>query len=126
MMPETLLAIALGGALGGAARHALGEAVQKLVRGDFPWGTLCVNVSGSLAIGMLAGFMGVTDAGIATGPAQLMLITGLLGSFTTVSAFSLQTLALFREGKQFQAAFNILASTLLCLTGAWLGMAVMT
>ena len=125
-MPETLIAIALGGAIGGVARHALATAVQKLARSDFPWGTLSVNFTGSLAIGMLAAFMGVTDSGIVTGAAELMLITGLLGSFTTVSAFSLQTLALYREGKQCQAAINILASTVLCLTGAWVGVAVIT
>ena len=125
MMPETLLAIALGGAIGGAARHALSEAVQKRVRGNFPWGTLCVNVSGSLAIGMLAGFIGITTADTPTEPAQLMLITSVLGSFTTVSAFSLQTLMLYRSGHQLQAALNVLASTLLCLTGAGLGMRIM-
>jgi CrcB protein len=81
----SLLLVALGGALGSVARYLVSLALGG---GAFPWGTLAVNVLGSAAIGAAAG-LGVQ------GPARLFLVTGLLGGFTTFSAFSLETGTLF-------------------------------
>ncbi len=123
-MPEALLAIALGGAIGGAARHALGELVQKLARSDFPWGTLSVNFLGSLGIGLVApDLLPEAPDGADSLPA-LFILVGLFGSFTTVSTFSQQTLALFEAGHTRLALGNVLASIALCVGGAGLGFAL--
>jgi CrcB protein len=99
--PVSFLYVALGGALGSVARHvvSLGAA--------YPWGTLAVNVTGSAAIGVLAGL------GLG-GPARLFWITGVLGGFTTFSAFSLET-ALLWEDAPWLAALYVAASLVLGL-----------
>jgi CrcB protein len=114
----TLLAIALGGALGSLARVIVAEAVTRRLGAAFPYGTLVVNVTGAAAIGGLAPFL--LGAGIAAdhGLAAAMLIVGVLGSYTTVSSFSLQTLALMRERAWRRVTANILGSVLLCLAAA--------
>lgn len=112
--------IALGGAIGSVARFASTEWVQARWHGVFPWGTLLVNVVGSLIIGMLAAMS-------ESGRWQLPLVTrqflmiGVLGGYTTFSAFSLQTLFLLRNGAALTAGLNILASVGLCLLAAWCG-----
>lgn len=125
-MLDTILAIALGGAIGGIARHLLGQAVQTLSRGEFPWGTLCVNFSGSLGIGLVAATLlpGATEQPDSL--LALFVLTGFFGSFTTVSTFSLQTLTLFRAGHNRMATINVIASTGLCLAGVTLGMLAAT
>lgn len=116
-------AIAAGSGLGGVARHLLTEAVARAVGAGFPWGTVLVNVSGSIAIGVLAG---MTSAG---GPASLTplgrhaLMTGLLGGFTTFSTFSIQTVALLQQGQLAAAAANVALSVVLSLAGCWAGFA---
>lgn len=114
------LAVALGGAAGASLRFAVALAMRG-VGGALPWWTLTVNVLGSFAIGLIA------QLAVARGwpePLRIGLMTGLLGGFTTFSAFSLETLALLRE--QPAAAFaNVALHLLLCLAacalGLWLG-----
>ena len=117
-----LLLVSVGGALGACARFWLSGAVARLVGATFPWGTLTVNVTGALAIGVLAGGVltaeGVPDA---WREAWLGLVVGVLGSYTTVSSFSLQTLALARAGEWGGAALNVVASLCLCLSAALAG-----
>ncbi len=120
---HTYLLVALGSALGGVARHAMSSAIDARLGGsaaDFPWGTLVVNLLGSLLIGLLAG------AGIKTGKpwAWQLLAIGVLGGFTTFSAFSLQVLELLRGERAMIAALYLLASVGACLAGAALGWAV--
>lgn len=123
MMGIQVLLVALGGALGGMARLAVGAAVGRRLGTAFPWGTLAVNLSGALAIGLLAGGLGLPLAG-AEGHAWLLAVIGLLGGYTTVSSFSLQTLALWQEGRPAAATANVLATLLAGLAavalGAWL------
>lgn len=117
-----ILLIAVGGAAGGLARFWISGAVGKRFGEAFPWGTLIVNVSGATAIGLLAGFALAPDTHeprFAT--AWALLAIGILGSYTTVSTFSLQTLALFQSGETARASLNILASTGLCIAGAAAG-----
>lgn len=112
--PVHFLIVGLGGALGGIARFWVSGVVARWVGETFPWGTLVVNVSGSFTIGLLATLL--PSAGDAR--LWLALVVGILGSYTTVSSFSLQTLALARDGEWLHAGLNILASVVLCLGAA--------
>jgi CrcB protein len=118
---QSTLWIALGSALGGIARYWTGVLVSGLVAGTFPWGTLIINIVGSLIIGVFATLPGI-EGRFAGGTIPREFITiGLCGGFTTFSSFSLQTLALMQEGAWIGAGLNILGSVALCLLGAWLG-----
>ncbi|MBK1693006.1 CrcB family protein [Ectothiorhodospira mobilis] len=109
--------LALGSALGGLARFHAGGWITRLTGSGFPWGTLAVNVSGGLAAGMAWALL--PDTG--PGALEALLLSGLLGGYTTVSSFSLQTLTLLRQGHPIQALANLTASALLCLGAAALG-----
>ena len=114
-----------GSAIGGMARYWLSGLVARHVGETFPWGTLVVNVSGALLVGLL---FGAFSTGAAPVPVALMhlVVVGFLGSYTTVSSFSLQTLQLARNGQWLPAAGNAMLSAGLCLGAAWLGFRVMT
>ncbi len=114
-MVEILL-VGIGGALGGMLRHLVARAVDLATRADWPWGTLVVNVSGACLIGILAGFA-LPAAGQAKMP-WIFLAIGLLGSYTTVSAFSLQTLTLWQAGRARAALAYVAISCALCLGAA--------
>ena len=126
-MAEILIAIgllAVGGALGGMARFFVSGVVARRLGETFPWGTMAVNVTGALAIGVLAALFLTPEARAVTNlPAWAGLVLGFLGSYTTVSSFSLQTLALARNGEAGRALANVALSLGLCLAaaaGAWL------
>lgn len=117
-----VLLVALGGAFGACARFWLSGVIARRMGETFPWGTLVVNVSGAAMIGLLAA--GVLRAeGVAQGWPEtwLLLVVGGLGSYTTVSSFSLQTLALWRAGDSARAGGNVLGSLGLCLAAALAG-----
>jgi CrcB protein len=117
-----MILVALGGSLGACARFWLSGFVARRVGETFPWGTLVVNVSGSAVIGLFAAhFMTVDGIGAPWRETWLLLVTGILGSYTTVSSFSLQTLALARAGESGRAALNVIASFGLCLSAALAG-----
>ncbi|WP_135467247.1 fluoride efflux transporter CrcB [Crenalkalicoccus roseus] len=111
-----LLAVALGGAAGACARFWLSGLVARRLREIFPWGTLTVNATGALAIGLLSS-VALRPEGLAPEwrGAWLALAVGVLGSYTTVSSFSLQTLTLAQAGEGRRALLNLLASLALCL-----------
>ena len=109
------VAIGVGSALGGAARYWCSGAVAHRFGERFPWGTLVVNVLGSFVIGFFAG-LGAVDPAV-----RRFATIGFCGGYTTFSSFSLQTLALARDGDRRPAAGNVAASVLLCLAAAWLG-----
>ncbi len=111
--------VALGGALGSVARHGLIEWFTRRFGTEFPAGTLAVNVVGSFAAGVLAGWL-LSDTRPESLP-RLLLITGFCGGFTTFSAFSLQTLGLLQQGQTARAAANVGLSLLLCLVAVWAG-----
>ncbi|WP_114953459.1 fluoride efflux transporter FluC [Sphingosinicella terrae] len=109
-------AIAVGGAAGAAARFWLAGRIDRSVGGALGLGTLCVNVSGCAAIGLLSILL---DGSSGNQPSLWpLLVTGLLGSYTTVSAFSLQALLLFEDRRLGAALAHIAASLLLCLAAA--------
>lgn len=111
--------IALGSALGGIGRYWLSGLV--LVEETFPWGTLAVNVIGSLAIGFFATLTGPDGRMLVGTIARQFFMIGLCGGFTTFSSFSLQTLALANDGQWFYVGLNIGGSVILCLLAVWLG-----
>jgi CrcB protein len=116
--------IAVGSALGGAARYALSGFVAERVGETFPWGTLAVNVIGSLIIGFFATLTAPDGRVLASPLMRQFVIIGLCGGFTTFSAFSLQTLNLARDGDWLRAGANVLLSVLACLVAVWIGYAV--
>lgn len=112
-----MLMVFLGSALGGGCRFLLSALIHRHWRNAFPVGTLMVNVSGALMIGMVWALPWAQSG-------QLWrsgVILGFLGGYTTVSTFSLQTLDLMREGRWIGATTNVAASYLFCLTGVFAG-----
>lgn len=118
------LLIALGSALGGVARHWCAVTIANRFGNTFPWGTLAVNVVGSFLIGLIAAFAAPHGRWGESQTAREFLMVGVLGGYTTFSAFSLQTLTLLRDGKVAYASANIALSVLLCLIAVWLGYAL--
>ncbi len=117
-----ILCVALGGAIGGVARFWISGVVARRFGETFPWGTMVVNVSGALAIGVLAGLLleGDSHAGT-TLPLWAGLVIGVLGSYTTVSSLSLQTLALARNAEPLRASLNVVGSLILGLGAVAVG-----
>lgn len=114
-----VLAIALGGAVGALARHGVSTAVAATFGTRFPLGTLVVNIAGSFAMGWLYALF--AERMHVAPEMRLLVMTGLLGAFTTFSTFSVETLALIQAGRWLAGAANVLLSVALCLAGAWLG-----
>ena len=115
--------IGFGSALGGMARYGCSDVAARYFGVSFPWGTLIVNVTGSLLIGFLAALT-VDDGRFLLSPdARAFLMIGLCGGFTTFSALSLETLNLARDGQWFAASGNVVLSVAICLTAVWLGYA---
>jgi len=113
--------IAIGGALGSVARFWCSGAVARLVGETFPWGTIIVNVTGSLIIGFAATSMGPDGRMFVGSAARQFVMIGICGGYTTFSSFSLQTLNLLNDGEWFLAGSNIVLSVVLCLIAAWAG-----
>ena len=113
--------IFIGGGLGSMARFAVSDMVVRRFGESFAWGTLAVNLTGSLAIGFIATLGAPDGHWLSTTGARQFLMLGLLGGYTTFSSFSLQTLEFMRAGDWARAGGNIISSVLLCIAGAWLG-----
>ena len=114
-----VLAIAGGGAVGAELRYWLSSGVYTLTGRGFPYGTLVVNVLGSLVMGFLyIWLLERMPGGVAV---RAFLLVGLLGAFTTFSTFSLETLNLMEAGQIARAVLNTLLSVVLCVAAAALG-----
>ncbi len=113
--------VALGSALGGVARYWCTGLVAARFGDAFPWGTIGINVLGSLVIGFFATLTAIDGRLPVGADARLFVMVGLCGGFTTFSAFSLQTLNLLRDGDWLGAGSNVLFSVLLCLVAVWAG-----
>ena len=119
---KTLLFIACGGAFGAVLRYGVSNWVHAVLGRGFPYGTLFVNVAGSLLIGALSILM-LERMNI--GPEwRAAILVGVLGSFTTFSTFSLETLNLLEQGEFVNAAANMLLSVIICLIAVWLGVSL--
>jgi len=112
--------IAAGGAAGALLRYWLSGGVYALLGKDFPYGTLSVNMIGSLLMGLAYVFLFERMA--VSSEMRAALVIGLLGAFTTFSTFSIETLNLIEAGEQLKAGMNVILSVLLCLAGCWLGL----
>jgi CrcB protein len=118
-----ILLVGLGGFIGSVARYKLGGWVLHLtVHEKFPFGTFAVNVAGCLVAGVLAGL--VEKHELFSAETRLFLFTGLLGGFTTFSAFGLETMFLLRRGEPWVAATYVGASVLLGVIAVWLGIRI--
>jgi CrcB protein len=113
-------AIALGGALGAVARFGLSHQTYVWLGRDFAWGTLAVNLIGSFLIGLLTILL-INKLAVSA-EWRAFLIVGFLGSFTTFSTFSFETMQYLQTGEVSKAMFNIAASVLGCLLAVWLGL----
>lgn len=118
---KSCLWIGLGSALGGIARFMISIFVASRVSGNFPLGTVLVNITGSFAIGVFAA-MADEPGRFSLSPAmRQFLMVGICGGYTTFSSFSVQTLELMRGGQPLHAAGNVVGSVLLCLLAVWGG-----
>lgn len=115
----TYLAISIGAALGANLRYLLGGWIAERWGSSFPWATLVVNASGSLVIGLVLTL--VTERIAAPPWVRPMIAIGFLGSYTTFSTFSWETLALARDGAWPAAGVNVVLSVVACLAGVYAG-----
>lgn len=117
-MMTTLLSVAAGGAIGALARYLTNTTVMRIVGPGFPWGTVVANVAGSFLMGVLVVVL-AHKGGMRFAP---FLMTGVLGGFTTFSAFSLDTMTLIERGASAQAGAYVLGSVVLSVTALAVGM----
>jgi CrcB protein len=118
------LIVFLGGGLGAALRHGVNLVSARLFGTGLPWHTLIENVSGSLVMGLFAGYFAL-KADPTSQAWRLFLTTGMLGGYTTFSAFSLDTVLLYERGAMAQAAAYVAGSVVVAIAGLFAGLAVM-
>ena len=116
------LIVFLGGGLGAALRHGVNIAAARFAGTGFPYGTLFINVAGSLAMGLIAEYFAL-KSGLPQ-HWRLFLTTGILGGFTTFSAFSLEAALLYERGQIAGAAIYVVASVVLAIAGLFAGLAI--
>ena len=116
------LIVFLGGGLGAALRHGINLAVSRLLGTAFPYGTLLINISGSFIMGLVAAYFAFK--GDASQHWRLFLTTGILGGYTTFSAFSLDVALLYERGEIGLAALYVSASVVLSIVGLFAGLAL--
>jgi CrcB protein len=115
-----LFLIFLGGGIGSVARHIVNQICAAVLGINFGWGTLFVNILGSFLMGVLAGWFALK--GEAGQLSRLFVTTGILGGFTTFSAFSLDAVLLWQRGQTASAIIYVVASVLLAVLGLFAGL----
>jgi CrcB protein len=119
-MPK-YLAVMAGAAMGGLARYLIVSTITARVESRFPWGTFTVNVVGCFLIGLISTILLERSAPVAW---SLFLVTGILGGYTTFSAFGWETVQLSREGEHLLALANVLGSATAGYLAVWLGILI--
>jgi CrcB protein len=117
-----LIAIAVGGATGALLRYWVSSGVHNLLGRGFPYGTLMVNVLGSLVMGFL--YVLFLDRLSASPELRGALLIGFLGAFTTFSTFSIETLNLIEQAELLKAGLNMLLSLTACILACWIGLVI--
>ena len=118
----TYLLVFIGGGLGSMLRYALTVAAGKAFGTHFPWGTFLINITGSTVMGLIAGYLAFK--GEASQPWRLFIMTGVLGGYTTFSAFSLDAGLLYERGEIALALAYVLGSVLIAIAGLFAGLAI--
>lgn len=117
-----ILAIAAGGSIGAVMRYLVSTGIYSWFGRGFPYGTLVVNILGSLLMGLLYELF---LQRLSVSPeVRAVLLIGFLGAFTTFSTFSIETINLIEQGDLIKAIINILASVILCVLAAWCGLQI--
>lgn len=114
-----VLLVAIGAAIGGAARYLIGGWLASLLGADFPWGTFFVNVTGAFVIGVV---LVLVQGGALPAGARPFVAVGILGGYTTFSTYSYETLELITDGNYGVAVINVFVQLVLGLIGVYLGM----
>ena len=117
---KTLLFVALGGALGASCRYGVGVAAVHFGNGPFPWGTFFVNVAGSFALGVLAAVL--TFSWSPSHEMRAFIVVGVLGGFTTFSAFSFEVVLLIERDRLELAAIYLLGTVTISVVGLFAGL----
>jgi len=112
----------VGGGLGATLRHVINMTCARCMGTAFPWGTFIINITGSTVMGLIAGYLAYK--GEASQPWRLFLMTGILGGYTTFSAFSLDTALLYERGELGLALAYVLGSVVLSIAGLFAGLAL--
>jgi CrcB protein len=122
LLRHPYLLAGLGGAIGSVGRVMMTNLITRWMGDEFPFGTIVVNITGAILMGLLAGYS-VSDPGklIFSPAARTFLMIGVLGGYTTFSSFSLQTFLLLEQGNLSGALLNVLLSVVLCVAGIWIG-----
>jgi CrcB protein len=119
LLAEPAVLIGIGGILGANARYLVSVWAARRIGAQFPYGTLIVNLSGSLLLGFLA--TGIVGRVVYEREVQLLVSVGFIGAYTTFSAFAFESVGLVRRRAYVLATANVLGSTVLGLLGAWIG-----
>jgi len=116
-----LLIVVLGGGIGAGLRHLSAKVALRIMGPAFPWGTLFVNIAGSLVMGLFIGWL-VKRSGGSSQEMRLFFATGVLGGFTTFSAFSLDAANLLERGANLMALSYVLGSVVLSISAVFVGL----
>jgi CrcB protein len=116
------LLVFVGGGLGASLRHLINVTCARCLGTSFPWGTFIINITGSTVMGLIAGYLAFK--GEASQPWRLFLMTGILGGYTTFSAFSLDAALLYERGELGLAALYVVGSVALSIAGLFAGLAL--
>jgi CrcB protein len=122
MALNPLLIVFFGGGLGAALRYLVNQAMGRLVSIEFPLGIMAINISGSLVMGIAAGYFAFKAGEDWTQNARLFVTTGILGGYTTFSAFSLDAILLYERGEVMTAFLYVVGSVVLSILGLAAGL----
>tara|TARA_Y100000590_G_scaffold458232_1_gene612529 strand:+ start:4410 stop:4784 length:375 start_codon:yes stop_codon:yes gene_type:complete len=117
-----VIAIVIGGALGSLCRYFMSMNIYLLLGKSFPYGTLAVNILGSIIMGSV--YILAMEKITISEELRAGITVGFLGAFTTFSTFSIETMNLIESGEITKAGLNIILSVILCIVGCWLGMSI--